>query len=184
MKCRPFLANYTRLWPTFSRKSQESIDNSKANNRTQNVRVCVCVCVCVCVSPLNRMSPFSARRLPLDAILAILMRSPLWLSLCLRFISAHLRVYQNHTFRSGPGKPNPRKASSWAFPGGIPEQTFNVNRACFPKEKHQNSQKWAKFMNFSFWPFLWFGLLGRLLTHRHSLANFGRRWSGSRMGTV
>ena len=44
---------------------------------------------------------------------------------------------------------------------GIPEQKFNVNRACFPKEKHQNSQKWAKFMNFSFWPFLWFGLLGR-----------------------
>ena len=40
----------------------------------------------------------------------------------------------------------------------------DVNRACFPKEKHQNSQKWAKFMNFSFWPFLWFGLPGRLLT--------------------
>ena len=39
----------------------------------------------------------------------------------------------------------------------------DVNRACFPKEKHQNSQKWAKFMNFSFWPFLWFGLPGRLL---------------------
>ena len=39
-----------------------------------------------------------------------------------------------------------------------------MNRACFPKEKHQNSQKWAKFMNFSFWPFLWFGLPGRLLT--------------------
>ena len=29
--------------------------------------------------------------------------------------------------------------------------------------KTQNSQKWAKFMNFSFWPFLWFGLPGRLL---------------------
>ena len=65
--------------------------------------------------------------------------------------------------RSGPGKPNQRKASSWTFPGGIPEQKFNVNRACFPKEKHQNSQKWAKFMNFSFWPFLWFGLPVRLL---------------------
>ena len=43
------------------------------------------------------------------------------------------------------------------FSQGIPEQKFNVNRACFPEEKHQNSQKWAKFMNFSFWPFLWFG---------------------------
>ena len=38
-----------------------------------------------------------------------------------------------------------------------------MNRASFPKEKHQNSQKWAKFMNFSFWPFLWFGLPGPLL---------------------
>ena len=64
---------------------------------------------------------------------------------------------------SGPGKPNQRKVSSWTFHRGIPEQKFNVNRACFPKEKHQNSQKWAKFMNFSFWPFLWFGLPGRLL---------------------
>ena len=27
------------------------------------------------------------------------------------------------------------------FAWGIPEQKFNVNRACFPKEKHQNSQK-------------------------------------------
>ena len=61
--------------------------------------------------------------------------------------------------RSGPGKPNQRKVSSWTFRRGIPEQKFNVNRACFPKEKHQNSQKWAKFMNFSFWPF--FGLVCR-----------------------
>ena len=51
--------------------------------------------------------------------------------------------------RSGPGKPNQRKVSSRTFRGGIPEQKFNVNRASFPKEKHQNSQKWAKFMNFS-----------------------------------
>ena len=51
-------------------------------------------------------------------------------------------------FRSGPGKPNQRKVSSWTFCRGIPEPKFNVNRACFPKEKHQNSQEWAKFMNF------------------------------------
>ena len=49
------------------------------------------------------------------------------------------------------------------FAGAFRNKKFNVNRACFPKEKHQNSQKWAKFMNFSFWPFLWFGLPGRLL---------------------
>ena len=52
------------------------------------------------------------------------------------------------------------------FARGIPEQKFNVNRVCFPKEKHQNSQKWAKFMNLSLWPFLWFGLPGRLLIQR------------------
>ena len=28
---------------------------------------------------------------------------------------------------------------------GISEQKFNVNRACFPEEKHQNSQRRAKF---------------------------------------
>ena len=33
----------------------------------------------------------------------------------------------------------------------------------FQRKKHQNSQKWAKFMNFSSWPFFWFGLLGWLL---------------------
>ena len=71
--------------------------------------------------------------------------------------------------RSGPGKPNQRKVSSWTFRRGIPEQKFNVNRACFPKEKHQNSQKWAKFMNFSFWPFMWFGFPGRLLRENRDL---------------
>ena len=55
---------------------------------------------------------------------------------------------------------------------GILEQKFDVNRACFPKEKHQNSQKWAKFMNFSFWLFLWFGLPGRLLILVNLMQNF------------
>ena len=45
-----------------------------------------------------------------------------------------LRNNQN-LFRSGPGKPNQKKASSWTSRRGIPEQKFNVNRACFPKEK-------------------------------------------------
>ena len=67
------------------------------------------------------------------------------------------------SIRSGPGKPNQRKVSSCTFYRGIPEQKFNVNRACFPEEKLQNSEKWVKFMNFSFWHFLWFGLPGRLL---------------------
>ena len=40
-----------------------------------------------------------------------------------------------------------------------------VNRACFPKENTPEFIKkmGEKFMNFSFWPFLWFGLPGRLL---------------------
>ena len=39
------------------------------------------------------------------------------------------------------------------------------DRPCFLKEKHQNSRKKGGeiHMNFSFWPFLWFGLPGRLL---------------------
>ena len=65
--------------------------------------------------------------------------------------------------QESPRQTKPKKVSSWTFPRGIPEQEFNVNRACFPKEKHQSSQKWAKFMNFLFWPFLWSGLPGRLM---------------------
>ena len=78
--------------------------------------------------------------------------------------------------RSHPCKPNQRKASSWTFPRGIPEQKCDVNRACFPKEKHQISQKWAKFMNFSFWPFLWFGLLGQLLTKNPHFGAPGKKF--------
>ena len=54
-----------------------------------------------------------------------------------------------------------------------------VNRACFPKEKHQNSQKWAKFMNFSFWPFLWFGLSGRLLKKKDKVKEIGEGQKGT-----
>ena len=41
-----------------------------------------------------------------------------------------------------------------------------MNRACFVKEKDQNSHKNGR--NSSFWPFLWFGLPGRLLIWRFS----------------
>ena len=41
----------------------------------------------------------------------------------------------------GSGKPNQSKVSSWTFCRGTPEQKFNVSRACYPKEKHQNWQK-------------------------------------------
>ena len=64
-----------------------------------------------------------------------------------------------------PRQTQPKKGEFMNLPQGHSGTNVRyVNRACFPKEKHQNSQKWAKFMNFSFWPFLWFGLPGRLLT--------------------
>ena len=48
--------------------------------------------------------------------------------------------------RSGPGKPN----------RDIPEPKCNMNRACSSKENTRIQKKRAQFMNFSFWPFLWF----------------------------
>ena len=87
------------------------------------------------------------------------------------FCDKEKRVFQwkgwrqfSESVRSGPGEPNQRKVSSWTFRRGIPEQKFNLNRACFPKEKQQNSQERAKFIwTFRFGPFFGFGLPGRLL---------------------
>ena len=62
-------------------------------------------------------------------------------------------------FQEWPRQTKPKKGQfmNFFFRRGIPEKKVRyVNRACFPEEKHQNSQKWAKSMNFSFWPFLWF----------------------------
>ena len=68
-------------------------------------------------------------------------------------------------YQEPPRQTKPKKGQFMNFSQGHSgTKVRDVNRACFPKEKHQNSQKWAKFMNFSFWPFLWFGLPGRLLT--------------------
>ena len=69
-------------------------------------------------------------------------------------------------YQESPRQTKPKKGQFMNFSRGILEQKFDVNRACFPKEKHRNSQKWAKFMNFSLWPFLWFGLPGRRLIVR------------------
>ena len=59
--------------------------------------------------------------------------------------------------KSGPGKPNQRKVSSWTFRRGIPEQKFNVNRACFPKENTRTHKKGRNSWTFRFGPF--FGLV-------------------------
>ena len=87
------------------------------------------------------------------------------------------------TDQEWPRQTKPKKVSSWTFRRGVPEQKFNVNRACFPKEKHQNSQKWAKFMNFSFWPFLRFGLPGRLLNWT-VFRSRGKNWTHPRGALV
>ena len=64
-----------------------------------------------------------------------------------------------------PRQTKPKKGQFMNFSQGPSGTKVRyVNRACFPKERHQNSQKWVKFMNFSVCPFLWFGLPGRLLT--------------------
>ena len=70
-----------------------------------------------------------------------------------------LVILSRFNYQEWPRKPNQRKVSSWTFHRGIPEQKFNVNRACFPKEKHQNSQKWRNSWTFRFGPF--FGLVCR-----------------------
>ena len=59
-----------------------------------------------------------------------------------------------------PRQTKPKNASSWTFPGGIPEQKFNVNRAfCFPRKNtriHKNGRNsWTS----RFGPF--FGLVCR-----------------------
>ena len=69
--------------------------------------------------------------------------------------------------RSGvtPANQTKERALHELFSGAFRNKSSKCEfRACFPKEKHQNiTKKWVKFLNFSFCPFLWFGLPGRLL---------------------
>ena len=70
--------------------------------------------------------------------------------------------YGSSKIQEWPRQTKPKKGQFMNFPQGRSgTKVRDVNRACFHEEKHQNSQKWAKFMNFSFWPFLWFCLPGR-----------------------
>ena len=61
-----------------------------------------------------------------------------------------------------PRQTKPKKGQFMNFSQGHSGTKVQCE-SCLFKEKHQDSQKRAKFMNFSFWPFLWFGLPGRLL---------------------
>ena len=75
------------------------------------------------------------------------------------FVSGPQKVERGHAKnQEWPRQTKPKKGQFMNFSQGHSGTKVQfVNRACFPKEKHQNSQKWVKFMNFSFWPFLWFG---------------------------
>ena len=43
--------------------------------------------------------------------------------------------------QESPRQTQPKKGQCMNFPRGKPEEKFDVNRACFPKQKHQNSHK-------------------------------------------
>ena len=50
------------------------------------------------------------------------------------------------------------------FPGAFRNKSSICESCLFSQGKTPEfTEKWAKFVNFSFWPFLWFGLPGRLL---------------------
>ena len=78
---------------------------------------------------------------------------------------------------SGVTPANPRKKGQFInFSRGQTGTKVRCESRLFSQEKRQNSKKWAKFMNFSFWPFLWFALPGRLLNMDIDCrANFGTK---------
>ena len=56
-----------------------------------------------------------------------------------------------------PANQTKERSVSWTFHRGIPEQKFNVNRACFPKEKHRIHKNGRTSWTFRFGPL--FGLV-------------------------
>ena len=67
--------------------------------------------------------------------------------------------------RSGPGANQTKERSVHElFVGAFRNKSSRCESCLFSQGKTPDfSQKWVKFMNFPFWPFLWFGLPGRLL---------------------
>ena len=66
-----------------------------------------------------------------------------------------------------PRQTKPKKGQFMNFSqghSGTKVRYVNFVLVFLRKNTPEFTQKWAKFMNFSFWPFLWFGLPGRLLT--------------------
>ena len=67
-------------------------------------------------------------------------------------------------YQEWPRQTKPKKGQFMNFSRAFRNKCSVWIELVFLRKKHQNSQEWAKFMNLSFWPFLWFGLPGRLLT--------------------
>ena len=65
-----------------------------------------------------------------------------------------------------PWQTKPQKGQFMNFSQGHSGTKVRFCESClFSQGKTPEfTQKWAKFMNLSFWPFLWFGLPGRLLS--------------------
>ena len=93
-------------------------------------------------------------------------RSGCWPCLGFSILSRFSGVYLSLLcFRSGvaPANQTKERPVHEPFPGAFRNKNSMWIVLVFLRKKHQNSQKWVKFMNFSLWPFLWFGLPGRLL---------------------
>ena len=71
----------------------------------------------------------------------------------------------NPPFKSGVAQANQTKERSVheLFAGAFRNKSSMCIVLVFLRRNTRIHEKWAKFMNFSFWPFLWFGLPGRLL---------------------
>ena len=78
--------------------------------------------------------------------------------------------------KSGHGKPNQKKSVHELFAGAFRNKSSICEfRACFPKENTRIFTKMGEIhMNFSFWPFLWFGLPGRLLMQSKRRQDWGQ----------
>ena len=59
-------------------------------------------------------------------------------------------------FQESPWQTKPKKGQFMNFSEGRSGTKVRCESCLFSQGKTPNSQKWAKFMNFSFWPFLWF----------------------------
>ena len=93
------------------------VPDGKGQERVQNVR------------PRLGEGTFGAR------MLRIFANYPFSWKICWRLLKAQKPKKTRAFLGSGPGKPNQRKASSWTFPGGIPEQKVQCESCLFSQGK-------------------------------------------------